>query len=113
MESESSSLYSQVPATRPSSDHLQKTSEFQFQVLHTKCIVTQAVLVCLYFFIFKFITTCVDKGRQQQCSTNNHHRYGDPITVNETSTACRMQQWTDDAYKILAGQCEGYTKLQL
>jgi len=37
--------------------------------------VTRAVLMCLYCFILKFITTCVDKGREQQCSTNNHHHY--------------------------------------
>ena len=76
--------------------------------------VTQAVLMCLYILVLIFITTCVDKGRQQQCSTNNHQHYlqvilyiklcayscfalftyyhGDQIMVKETGTACCMQQ---------------------
>jgi hypothetical protein len=80
---------------------------------------SSGINVSVFFLFWKFVTTCVDKGRQQQHSTNNHphylqvilyikvyayyccvlftnYHYGDQITVNETGTACCMQPGTDD-----------------
>ena len=51
---------------------LQNDLNFSFKVLHTKCMCSHSsgINVSVFLFILKFVTTNVDRGREQQCSTN-------------------------------------------